>query len=419
MILERVTYKAILIILIFIQILIPKVEIILFSSLFCLLILGLERELYLSKTTFNTIICLGLIITQGIIISFFHNYKFYDISRDIIHYLKPLIVILSGYLLAQKIDNPKFIIKAIIYIASFLALKHLFILVNADFKTGKISEIREIGGNGNFIELLALLIILFKSKFDYFDVIKSKLLFKIILILILCSSFFYFSRTMILGFFIFFISFKGYTILTKKAIKYIGVFLIVFVGFYCYLFTLELDSQKPGIQNLFYKIRNAPLEVFYAPKQYDPKNHREIFDHWRAYEASMALKQMNDNVSNYVFGKGFGALVDLKFKAPIGGQDGLRYITHLHNGYIYIYLKTGIFGLCLYLFVLFNLYRQIYITPYNHHHIILLRLISGMALYFIFTSLVVTGIYNLQDISVLLLGIFLYLAKKESNIAIV
>src|SRR5690606_25260152 len=129
----------------------------------------------------------------------------------------------------------------------------------------------------------------------------------------------------------------------------------------------------------------------------------------------MALTQMEDNVLNYVLGKGFGALVDLQFYAPVGGEKGLRYIPHTHNGYIYVFFKTGTIGLILYLFVLFNLYKQVYIKPKSNNHIILLRLISGLALYFIFTSLIITGIYNLQDVSILLLGIFLYLVNKESK----
>jgi hypothetical protein len=408
-------YKTLFILLMFLQLFFPQLEIILGTSLLCLFLLFAEKRLLISKTMLNTIIVLSIICVLGIIVGILNNYTFFDKVRDTIHFSKPIIVIITGYLLAQKIDNSKFIIKTIIFIAALMAIKHLYMIFSGDLDISSISGIRGRGGSDSFIELFVLILFLFRKEYNGFNVINSKTLSRLTFLLILTSSFFYFSRTMILGFFLFFISLKGYTKLTKKAIKFITIFLIIFVGFYSYLFTLELDSESPGIQNLFYKIRNAPAEVFSAPKEYNPQNLKEIYDHWRAYEALMALDQMKDNVSNYIWGKGFGALVDLGFKAPIGGENGLRYIPHTHNGYIYVFFKTGILGLFMYLFALFSLYRQVYISSNNNNHTILLRLISGIALYFIFTSLVITGIYNLQDISILLLGIFLYLAKKESN----
>lgn len=414
---EKFAYKALFVLLIFFQLFFPQLEIIIGTSLLCLFFLFTDKKLLISKAMLNTFIILSMICVLGIIVGILNNHTFFDKIRDTIHFSKPIIVILSGYLLAQKIDNSKFIIKTIIFIAALMAINHLCIIFTGDLKT--IAEIRGKGGSDSFIELFALIFFLFKKKYDYFNVINSKIISKLVFIIILISSFLYFSRTMILGFFIFYISLRGYTKLTEKAIKYITVFLVVFGGFYAYLFTLELDSDSPGIQNLFYKIRNAPAEVFVSPEGYNPRNHKEIFDHWRAYEAATALEQMDNNVFNYVWGKGFGALVDLGFNAPIGGENGLRYIPHTHNGYIYVFFKTGFLGLFLYLFALFSLYRQVYISANNSDHTILLRLISGIALYFFFTSLVITGIYNLQDVSILLLGIFLYLARKESNTATV
>ncbi|MFG6685354.1 O-antigen ligase family protein [Mariniflexile sp. HNIBRBA6329] len=390
-------------------------EFVIASSLFCLFLLFVEQKLLLSVTLLNVILVLSMIFILGIVIGIFHNHTYYDIIRDITHFSKPIIVIITGYLLAQKINSSKFIIKTIIYTASLMAISHLYKIFFGDLNAISVSEIRRVGGADSFIELFALILFFFQKRYNYFKVFNSKTASRFMFLLILISSFLYFSRTMILGFFILYISLMGYTKLTEKAIKYITLFLIIFGVFYSYLFTLELDSESPGIQNLFYKIRNAPAEVFSSPKSYNPRDHKEIFDHWRAYEAGMALEQMEYNILNYVWGKGFGALIDLKFKAPIGGENGLRYIPHLHNGYVYIFFKTGILGLFLYLFMLLSLYRQVYISANNDNHTILLRLISGTALYFIFTSLVITGIYNLQDISVLILGIFLYLARKESN----
>ena len=53
---------------------------------------------------------------------------------------------------------------------------------------------------------------------------------------------------------------------------------------------------------------------------------------------------MKENPSSYIIGTGYGSLVNLKFKAPLGNED-MKYISRLHNGYVFVFYKTGIFGL--------------------------------------------------------------------------
>ena len=78
----------------------------------------------------------------------------------------------------------------------------------------------------------------------------------------------------------------------------------------------------------------------------------------------MALEQMNEEPVSFIIGKGFGALVDLKFKAPLSSEN-IRFIPILHNGYSYILFKTGIIGLFLYLIFLISLYYSSYIKRYS------------------------------------------------------
>jgi O-antigen ligase len=118
----------------------------------------------------------------------------------------------------------------------------------------------------------------------------------------------------------------------------------------------------------------------------------------------MALQQMEENPMSYVVGNGFGSLVDLGFKAPIGGEDGLRYIPHFHNGYVYVFYKTGLIGILFYLIIIFNLYKRGYVKTKTKYAKTMNRLISGFGIYFFVTTLVITGMYNLQEISVFLVG---------------
>lgn len=363
---------------------------------------------------FNFLAFTSFLIFLGCLVSLFHSYTFFDRTRDFVHFLKPIVVVLMGYLLARKIDDTTFIFRTVVYVALFFAFQHFVILGITDFKEGTIEEIRLRGGAGNFIELLALILIVTFNKKGTIRLIKSPLLRFFVLFLLSSSIILYFSRTMLMGIVVFLLSVYGLTKLSRKMLEYSTLGLVVFGLFFAYLFTLNLDADKPGIQNFFYKIRNTPSEMFSTPAGYDPKNHKEIFNHWRGYEASMVLKQMQENSSNYIFGKGFGALVDLGFKAPIGGEDGLRFIPHFHNGYVYVFFKTGIIGLLFYLILLLNIYRQVYVKFDSEIEKKVKQLISGFGVYFLLTSFVITGIYNLGEISVFFLGTFFFIVQKES-----
>ncbi|WP_041557623.1 O-antigen ligase family protein [Cellulophaga algicola] len=322
---------------------------------------------------------------------------------------------MAGYLFSLKINDNKFILKTILIVAFIISIKHLITLASLNLKVIDIGQIRQNGGDASFIELFALILLIFRKRFNLLNVISSNKINNIFIIVILTSSLFYFSRTMILGFFTFYVSILGYTKFSKKAIKYSSITAITLIILYIILSSIKLDPTSSPAQSLLFKIRNAPSEVFESPKKYSPNNHKEIYEHWRAYEASNALNQMSGNPMNYLIGKGFGSLIDLKFMAPIGGLNGLRYIPHLHNGYIYIFFKTGCLGLLIYLLVLYSLYKKVYDNFKDKHKVIYSRIISGFALYFFFTTLIITGIYNLKEASVIFLGIFLYFAHKSST----
>lgn len=406
-------YKIILVVFIFVQLLFSSVELVVLLSGFLVLLLIFDKRTKISKSVFNILSFLGCLIFLGILSSVFREYDFFDRVRDFIHFIKPIFLILSGYLLVSRIGDNNFVLKTIIYISVFFALKHLITLFFVDFQRGTIEELRLKGGANNFIELLGLAILFSFNKKN--SIIKSQTLKSAFILIVSISFILYFSRTMIVGLAIILLSIYGYTKLSRKVVEYFSLGLLAFGLFYAYLFTLDLSADKPGFQNFLFKIRNSVAEVFVTPENYDPRNHREIFNHWRGYEANVALKQMKGNPMNYITGKGFGALVDLGFKAPIGGEDGLRYIPYLHNGYVYVFYKTGVFGLLLYLVLLINIYRQVFVISKSEKEEKLRNIVSGLGIYFIAGSLVITGIYNLEELSIFCLGVFFAMVYVESQ----
>ncbi len=128
-----------------------------------------------------------------------------------------------------------------------------------------------------------------------------------------------------------------------------------------------------------------------------------MWDHWRAYEAKRAFALMNENPSSYVIGNGYGSLVNLKFKAPLG-ENGMKFISVLHNGYVFILYKTGLIGILFYLFFLINLYLRVYSVNQNKQVMFFKILIATIGVYFFLTSIIITGIYIPKDVILFILG---------------
>jgi hypothetical protein len=410
--LHKSVYKVLFLLYIIVQTAFPSVELsVLLSGGLLFGLLSLE-PLKISRSLSVALSYLLAIITLGVLTSLFYNYGLFDRVRDLLHFIKPILMCFLAYLLVVRIGNTRYVLRLLVFFALFLALRHLIALALVDYSTElRIDQIRGKAGASSFIELVALVVLLAFRKENSIVGPQSRRLF----IFLLSISFItYFSRTMILGLIVFLLSIYGYTKLTRKAFEYSVVILCLFGLFFAYLFTLDLDQDEEGLNKFLYKLQNAPGEVFVSPENYDPRDHKAIFNHWRGYEAYLALKQMEGNPMNYVSGKGFGALVDLGFKAPLGGIDGLRYIPHLHNGYMYIFFKVGLIGLIFYLVFLFNLYKQVYFASSSSSEANLRKIVSGFALYFFASSLVVTGIYNLSEISIFCLGIFIALVHLEA-----
>lgn len=360
-----------------------------------------------SKQLLKTLLPIFIIFIVGFFGFFWNDYLIVDFIKDFSHFIKPLIAITVGYLTFKSINDASSFLKTIIVVAVITAIIHLIgVFGFSNLMKGSIHEAREFGLD-NFIEIYALYLLILSPKYDIqtFDKPFHK---KIIIIILVVSIIFYFSRTMlgmiiILGF-----SFYGFAKLTSKSIKVIGVLLLMLFLFYGYLGTIKLERNSKGIEALMYKIKIAPSEVFNAKVNKD--DHKKLWDHWRAYEAKRAISLMQDNPSSFIIGTGYGSLVNLKFKAPLG-ENGMRYISVLHNGYIFILYKTGILGMFFYLLFLINLYLRIY-HNYTHTQINFFKiLISTIGIYFLFTSIIITGIYIPKDAILFILGGALFFEK--------
>ena len=400
-------YKFLFAIILLVQLYVESYRIIIFSQLLVLLlVLCIEKSV--SYKMIKILIPLLIVVAIPVLPIFFNTYKLTQIFKDIFLIIKPVVGLSVGFVMFKRINNQTEFIKTVVIVGLISAIIHFVVVITTGgLSTGNVSQIREYGKD-NFLELFALFFLAFYSKFFSDKLFQQKFVHRTVFLLLLLSCVLYLSRTMLIISVILFLAISGYLKITKKAIKiFIGI-AMSFVLLYIYLFNTKIDRNETGVMGFLYKVKMAPAEIFIA--KIDRGDHRKLWDHWRGYEANRAIELMKENPSSFIIGNGYGSLINLKFKAPLASNDkGLRYISEIHNGYIFIFYKLGIIGLFLILLFIFNLYKKIYNTTTFYN-----VFIAAIAACYFFTTLTITGVFNKRDIIILLLGALLYFSSQQT-----
>lgn len=383
----------------------PSFKINFFIQLLLVCILITLKGIKVTKKMIQLIVPLFLVFIIGFIGFFINDYSISFFIKDITYFLKPILSIIIGYLLFFNFGSYKELNKSIINVSLLTSLIHLIsIFLFGKFFSNSISEIRGDFGLDNFIEIIGFYFLLNYKKTFLEPFIKSRIIFYFLLVTLFLSISFYFSRSMIIGFIILFLTFKGFTRLNNYTLKIILTLILGLSIFYLILFNIKIERNSKGIENLFYKIKIAPEEIFVS--KIDRKNHKDLWDHWRAYEVKRALHLMEEQKISYLVGTGYGSLINLKFKAPLGEQK-MKYISRIHNGYGFVFYKCGIIALVLILFFLFKLYKHIYTKSKSIEISTINAFISAIGLFYFFTFLIITGFYIPRDSIILVLGALL------------
>lgn len=400
-------YPFLLILILLFQTYVPSFRINILFQIFILIGLLLHQKWRVSKTLIQSNQFLLVIFFIGFIGAILHLPNPTEIVKDVFHFLKPIVAISLGYLIFRKIKDELIIYQWIIKSGVLLSVAHLFtLLFFADYDS--VHTLRGLTKDG-FFEIFAFGILIFYEHWHLNKPLfttKTKYLF---LFLLTISMILYFSRTMMVGFGILLLTQFGYTKWQKKNRNYLLLIIGLIGLFYTFLYSIKLDRNQPGLEAFLYKVKIAPAELFET--KINRENHADLWDHWRGYEAKRAISLMDQYPSSYVFGVGYGTLVNLKFFAPLTNDDiGMKYISELHNGFMYLLYKTGFIGLFLYLIFLFQLYWNV--NKANPR--LVGMLISTIGLFYFFSTLTITGIYNGKDNIALLLGALLFLKNQKS-----
>ena len=127
---------------------------------------------------------------------------------------------------------------------------------------------------------------------------------------------------------------------------------------------------------------------------------QDINIRYRGYESFMALNgYLESDTKGLVFG-GLGKLVDLKTFVRLGVDTDYRYIPVLHNGWLYILVKTGAAGVLTYLTIFLGLivinWRKYADAKSKPIIRLFAALTIGCILSLVFTNYIITSFFNVE-----------------------
>lgn len=319
------------------------------------------------------------------------DHEMYDVMKDGWYFLNPVLILLSGFFVMYETRELNGILKIIVAIGAVLAIVHVgrAIVHPASIFETTTKLYRQEVGEGSAITMLGLVILLFSHASDLQNKSRPKAtLYLIMTAASVMSVLLSLSRSMWFSFIIFSITLKGW--FSKRLLAVLLIF--VFVSTALVSGNYILPHQAHGKQTILVRLANSINETIMS----DYSSRSDINEYWRGYESYMGFKQyVGGNATDLLFGQGFGALIDLRIYIYLGGEL-FRFIPIMHNGYIYLLIKTGLLGLALYLLFIYRFIRLGNRIEKTHDRTLVFvgRFIKALSFVLLFTTFVIAGLFN-------------------------
>lgn len=358
-----------------------------------------------SLSILKQLLCFTLILLLAFFSSFFYDVQNYAYIRDITYLLKPIIGLLAGYQLCKNhIKNP---FETAIKVGVLLAILHIGIVIYGYFFLGfkSIHQIRYYAGYFSDYEVYVIVMVLFAKELG---VTLSKKLFYIFLSLLAISSFLYLSRTNFIQLVILFCALKGYFVLNRRKLIALASLILASLVFYSAVLYYNPKRNAKGFEAFLYKVKIAPTEPFKT--RVNEEDYIDFNDNYRSVENIRTLRQMEiANIQTVLFGKGLGSTVDLNRKVWLGDTQ-MRHISILHNGFMTVYLKSGVVGIFVLLITIVLLFR--FRRANNPIEQQINFLLTGTAIFLFVSYWVFMGFYFKADTKAIFIGLLLAYSER-------
>lgn len=351
--------------------------------------------------------CYAAIVLIACLSAVGKDYSPYFMIRDITYLIKPVVGLFVGYQLCKY--NFRTAFNSLILAGVVVASWHYIVLGVGFlyFHAFTVNDIRFYAGYFSDYEVYVLIFLLFRKQFGI-EMSDRRAWFLIAFVGL--SVFAYLARTNFIQFVLLYVGMKGYYAVNKRSIAIVsGIILATIIGYSAILY-INPKRNGQGLEAFLYKIKVAPIEPFKTKVKRD--DWKDFNDNYRSYENIHTLRQVNTR-SEIMFGKGIGSQIDLKQRVWLGDME-LRFISILHNGFMTVYLKSGLLGLGFFIISIYLLFKkrrpQIPIIKETN------KLLLSSGIFMIVSAWVFMGYYFIADTKSLLIGFLICyqeIARKE------
>jgi len=373
-----------------------------YSTLFILVLLAylLPKSGKIDSKTSRVLMPLYCMALLGIFYSF--NNTPVDIVRDVWHIGKALSCLILGYLLARRVRRTSLLLKEFIIVSLILSILYI-----APYLLGtRVIGLERPSDAMNISMATAIALPLLLIRRNGLIWIRSTYFRFVTITVILLAYGLSLSRTAVGCAVIIILSSLGFFDSKKRLLLY-----VILLGLLAFLVVQLLPSIESGDITFTSKIRNSLAEITFT----DGSDPSAMLINWRGFEAYRAyISFANSNLIQQLVGRGFGATVDLGMPIQMTDDMNFQFIPVLHNGYMHILAKYGLLGILFYLVFL----RRIG-TLSGHGHANLRRILIALSLILAYTTLVITGIFNKENLDsiLIMLGVFLGIAEQKRRFA--
>lgn len=285
-----------------------------------------------------------LLVILGLGVTGVASHEFRDIARDFFFALTPMALVFIGFWLEKRQRFWNQLPVVLVWLGVVFALKHLAAFAaTPSLLLAESMVVRAATGNVADITVLAFLVLLFINRFTPGRKPLRGLAYGLAFSILLASILLSYSRTAVVVLVLVAIAARGW--LTGRNLKWP---LLLFGASLAFL--LSMTGEAPAGEDVTFtsKLTRSLAEV--AVSNYETL--ADISLNWRGFETYKTWEQYSSGSPLQLFiGQGYGALVDLGFYMPLGGDASIdfRYIPVMHNGFGYVLLKYGVAGILLYL----------------------------------------------------------------------
>ncbi|WP_242360376.1 hypothetical protein [Anaeromyxobacter sp. SG17] len=330
----------------------------------------------------------------------FASHPLGDAAKDVWYFSKPVVEIAFGLLMAAKLGVRR-CLWVMIGAAAIVSLDYVVrvLLLLPEYLANSVGANRTLFGTGSFLSLLACVIALdpdLRRRLAFEAPLQVWALRVTVIVSLVALGL---SRSRTLGVLLtLFVLLRAVRVVSRSgSARFASSLGLLTAG------VLTLTLSWSGVAEI-----GSPESVLTPPEEVVVSDEyltdTDVNTHWRGFESLMALLQYGSfGATQKVVGGGFGQKVELDKMRELAGEQ-FDAIPVLHNGFLYVLVKTGLAGELLFVAALASLLRALSprrgeVTGPRVSATTAFWLVAALAL----TSMVISGPYNKSELLPLLI----------------